>query len=210
MPHRILTPNTHSEETLEIAHDLIPPGYDLVTAPHGRPEFWDLLKDSEFYIGAGQYKHGERIPAASLMSEHKVSRQVAYAALAMLAAIPAAAQTSFPDLHGTWRGDSESIISDSGNPHHPGPSQSEPRLTSVPFTLTIDKQDGRRFSGTFSSPRDAESVIGVITRAGNLLFVDTDGYASGTLLGPDRLEARFLQIATYGQVASCTELTRQR
>ncbi len=137
-------------------------------------------------------------------------RQGWIATLAMLAAIPAAAQTSFPDLHGTWRGDSESVISDSGNPHHPGPSQSEPRLTSVPFTLTIDKQDGRRFSGTFSSPRDAESVIGVITRAGNLLFVDTDGYASGTLLGPDRLEARFLQIATYGRVASCTELTRQR
>jgi hypothetical protein len=77
--------------------------------------------------------------------------------------------------------------------------------------LTIDTQDGRRFSGTFSSPRDAESVIGVITRAGNLLFVDTDGYASGTLLGPDRLEACYLQIAiTYGRVASCTELTRQR
>jgi len=58
MPHRILTPNTHSEETLEIAHDLIPAGYELVTAPHGRPEFWNLLKDSEFYIGGGQFKHG--------------------------------------------------------------------------------------------------------------------------------------------------------
>src|SRR5438552_11447757 len=58
MPHRILTPNTHSEETLEIAHGMIPPGYELVTAPHGRPEFWELLKDSEFYLGAGQFKHG--------------------------------------------------------------------------------------------------------------------------------------------------------
>ena len=132
------------------------------------------------------------------------------ATLAMLAAISATAQTSFPDLRGTWKGDSESIISDSGNPHHPGPSQSEPRLTSVPFTLTIDMQDGRRFSGALSSPRSSEPVIGVITRAGNLLFADTDGYASGTLLGPDRLEACYLQIATYGRVASCTELTRQR
>jgi len=44
MPHRILTPNTHSEETLEIAHDLIPAGYELVTAPHGRPEFWNLAE----------------------------------------------------------------------------------------------------------------------------------------------------------------------
>ena len=58
MPHRILTPTGHSEETLAIARDLIPDGYDLVTAPHGTPEFWNLLKEAEFYIGAGQFKHG--------------------------------------------------------------------------------------------------------------------------------------------------------
>src|SRR5215472_19183191 len=55
---RILTPATHSEETLEIAHDLLPTGWELATAPHGRPEFWDLLKDTEYYIGGGQFKHG--------------------------------------------------------------------------------------------------------------------------------------------------------
>ena len=55
---RILTPATHSEETLAIAHDLLSPGWDLVSAPHGRPEFLELLKDTEFYIGAGQFKHG--------------------------------------------------------------------------------------------------------------------------------------------------------
>src|SRR5665213_2618259 len=58
MPHRILTPEGHGDETMAIAHEFLPPGYELVTAPHGRPEFWNLLKDSEFYIGAGQYKHG--------------------------------------------------------------------------------------------------------------------------------------------------------
>src|SRR5437899_7112605 len=55
---RILTPGTHSEETLAIAHDLLPPGWELATAPHGRPEFFELLKDTEYYIGAGQFKHG--------------------------------------------------------------------------------------------------------------------------------------------------------
>src|SRR6266478_2775101 len=55
---RILTPATHSEETLAIAHDLLSPGWDLVSAPHGRPEFLELLKDTEYYIGAGQFKHG--------------------------------------------------------------------------------------------------------------------------------------------------------
>src|ERR1700719_5141865 len=55
---RILTPGTHSEETLAIAHDLLPPGCQLPPAPHARPEFFDLLKDTEYYIGAGQFKHG--------------------------------------------------------------------------------------------------------------------------------------------------------
>jgi hypothetical protein len=129
--------------------------------------------------------------------------------LAMLSAIPAAAQTAFPDVRGTWKGDSESIVADSGNSHHPGSPQSGTRLTSVTFTLKIDQQDGRRFSGTFSSARATESIIGVISRTGTLHFVDTDGYATGTLLGPNRLEACYLQIGQDGRVASCTELTKQ-
>ena len=44
---RILSPSTHSQETLAIAHDLLPTGWELATAPHGRPEFYDLLKDTE-------------------------------------------------------------------------------------------------------------------------------------------------------------------
>src|SRR5258707_4082111 len=58
MPYRVLTPDSHGDETMKIAHDLLPDGLELVTAPHGRPEFWNLLKDSDFYIGAGQFKHG--------------------------------------------------------------------------------------------------------------------------------------------------------
>jgi len=55
---RILTPATHSEETLQIAYDLLSPGWELAMAPHGRPEFFDLLKDTEYYIGGGQFPHG--------------------------------------------------------------------------------------------------------------------------------------------------------
>jgi hypothetical protein len=130
-------------------------------------------------------------------------------AVAMCVALPAAAQTSFPDIRGTWKGDSESIVARTGNTHHPGSPQSAPRLTSVPFTLVIDKQDGRRFSGAFSSARSTESIIGVISRTGTLFFVDTDGYAYATLLGPDRLESCYLQIGQDARVASCTEMTKQ-
>src|SRR5215469_505357 len=85
-------------------------------------------------------------------------------ALAVLVALPAFAQSAFPDLRGTWKGQSESIISGTANPHQDGTPGSPPRYSSVPFTFVIDKQDGRRFSGTFSSPQQTESVIGVISK----------------------------------------------
>jgi hypothetical protein len=76
MPHRVLTPDSHGDETMKIAHDMLPDGLELVTAPHGRPEFWNLLKDADFYIGAGQFKHGPEFyqqapklkPATTLMT----------------------------------------------------------------------------------------------------------------------------------------------
>jgi len=129
--------------------------------------------------------------------------------LAVLVAMPVAAQTSFPDLRGTWKGNSESIVAGTGNSHHPGSPKSAPRLDSVAFTLTIDKQDGRRFSGTFSSARGTEPIIGVISHSGTFYLVDTDGYAYGTVLGRDRLESCYLQIGPDARVASCTEMTKQ-
>src|SRR5262249_27819750 len=62
---RILTPSTHSDETLQIAYDLLPTGWELKTASHGRPEFNDLLKDPGYYIGAGQFKHGREFYQAA-------------------------------------------------------------------------------------------------------------------------------------------------
>lgn len=129
--------------------------------------------------------------------------------LAIFVASPALAQSSFPDLRGTWKGESELIVTGAANPHHTTSAQPEPRLTSASFTLTIDKQDGRRFSGTFSSARSNESIIGVISHTGTLFFVDSDGYAYATLLGPDKLESCYLQIGANGRVASCTVLTKQ-
>ena len=70
-------------------------------------------------------------------------------------------------------------------------------VTTVPFTLTIDKQNGRRFSGTFSSPRGTDPLIAVVSRNGTILAVDDDGYTLGTIL------------SQAVRVASCTELTKQ-
>ncbi len=130
-------------------------------------------------------------------------------AFAMLAAIPAAAETAIPDLRGTWKGESESLVLGGGNPHHPSTQANEPQLRSVPFTLTVDKQDGRRFSGTFSSPRSSEKVIAVISRNGTIFMADDEGYTNGTLLAPNRMELCYLHVSSVSRIASCAELTKQ-
>ena len=121
------------------------------------------------------------------------------------------AQGAIPDLRGTWTGESESVVFGPGDhPHHgSGPREDATRFTSQRFTMTIDKQDGRRFSGTFSSERHTETVIGVVSRSGRIFMVDDDGYDVATLLAPNRLEVCYLHLSAASRVASCTEFTKQ-
>jgi hypothetical protein len=127
----------------------------------------------------------------------------------LITATAALSQTAVPDLRGTWKGESESIILRTGNAHHGSTASPAPRFNSVPFTLTIDKQEGRRFSGTFSSSLGTETVIAVISQSGTIYMVDDDGYSVATMLAPNRLEVCYLLQSPTSRVASCTELTKQ-
>lgn len=126
----------------------------------------------------------------------------------IVAVVPAIAETAIPDLRGTWKGNSETIVLGEGNSHHDS-ATAEPRSTSVAFTMIIDKQDGRRFSGTFSSARASETVIAVVSRSGAFYMVDDDGHNIGTMLAPDRMELCYLKQSPASRIASCTELTKQ-
>lgn len=106
-------------------------------------------------------------------------------------------------------GRSESIVLGGGNPHHTPTPSSEPQFRSVPFTMTIDKQEGRRFSGTFSSSRSSEKIIAVYSRNGTILLADDEGYTYGTMLAPNRLELCYLHVSPAARIASCAEMTRQ-
>jgi hypothetical protein len=75
--------------------------------------------------------------------------------------------------------------------------------------MTIDKQDGRRISGAFSSPRASEKVIAVISRSGPIYMVDDDGNEIGTMLAPNRMELCYLKQSPESRIASCTELTKE-
>jgi len=137
-----------------------------------------------------------------------VSKLAWISALATLFAVPAAAETAIPDLKGTWTGESESIVLGAGNQHHRGKASAEPRLSSVAFTMVIDKQDGRRFSGTFSSARGTEKIIAVVSRTGAFYLVDEDGFTIGSILAPNRLELCYMQ-QQAARVASGTEMTKK-
>jgi hypothetical protein len=131
------------------------------------------------------------------------------AVAALTAATAAAAQNAVPDLRGTWKGESESIILGGGNAHHAMTAANEPELRSVAFTLTIDKQDGRRFSGTFSSARGGTKVVAVMSRSGTIFLADAEGFSNGTMLAPDRMELCYLKHGPEARLASCVELTKQ-
>jgi len=128
---------------------------------------------------------------------------------ALTAVTAAAAETAVPDLRGTWKGESETILLGAGNSHHAATKPASPRLNTVAFTLTVKQQDGRRFSGTFASARGSEAVIAVISRTGTIYMVDDDGYNVATMLAPNRMEICYLRQSPKSRIASCTELTKQ-
>jgi hypothetical protein len=138
-----------------------------------------------------------------------VSRLAPFALFALFAATPVAAQNA-PDLRGTWKGESEAIIWGKSTKHQPPAEPTDQaRLIKVPLTLTIDKQDGRRFSGTLTSQRASEVLVGVVSRTGTIFLADDDGTDYATLLGPDKIEICHLRATAETRNAACAELTRQ-
>jgi hypothetical protein len=150
------------------------------------------------------------LPRIDCKEEPAMSKLAWIVAFAALTATTAAvSETAIPDVRGTWKGESETIILGAGNPHHASTKTASPRLNSVAFTLTVNQQDGRRFSGTFASPRGSEAVAAVISRNGAIYMIDDDGYTVGTMLAPNRMELCYMMQSPKARVASCTELTKQ-
>jgi len=141
----------------------------------------------------------------------KITLALTLALTAFAAAATSAGAQTIPDLRGTWKGDSESVVLGGGNIHHTAAAQaSEPEFRSLPFAFTIDKQDGRRFSGTFASPRSSSKAVAVIARSGSIYLVDAEGYTHGMLIAPNQMELCYLKQSPDARVASCALLTKQR
>lgn len=67
------------------------------------PQYVKLARIVRDKIKVGRYKHGDPIRASDLVQEYKVSRQVAWASLAMLAANRYLTRAPFKSYHVTWK-----------------------------------------------------------------------------------------------------------
>lgn len=136
-------------------------------------------------------------------------------ALALMLAITteagiAVAQGVAPiDIEGRWVGLSESIVRGSPMHHAPAPSNA-PELDNVLFTYTISGQDGRRFWGKVSSPRNTELVTSIIELDGKTIVAeDSDGLMQGTIIDPDTIDIIYAHTGT-STVVAVNRLKRQK
>ena len=121
----------------------------------------------------------------------------------------ASAQTDVSDLKGSWSGTAE-IVHLSEVSEHVDPS-AEPSFTTVPFTIAIEQQEGRRFAGSLTSARASDPLIGMIRSDGRRLhMVDNDGTLTGELLGPDEMEVCRTEVTPHSMNVYCAMLTRRR
>jgi hypothetical protein len=121
----------------------------------------------------------------------------------------ASAQTDVPDLKGSWSGTAE-IVHRSEVAEHIDPS-AKPAFLTLPFTITIEQQEGRGFAGSLASARASDPLIGRIRSDGRRLhMVDNDGTLTGELLGPDEMEVCRTEVTPHSMNVYCATLTRRR
>jgi len=85
------------------------------------------------------------------------------------------------------------------------------RLFNLQLTLKIDLQDGCRFSGTKSSPKYSERILGMMSNDNKTFYmVDEDGYFFGKLLSSTKMEVCYMHATRYGIVAARTVYTKKK
>ena len=116
-------------------------------------------------------------------------------AISLTVPLLAIAGDDIPDLKGTWTGKFSSIKYGKGDPKAHIAEKDLGKLSSMDFTLIIDFQEGRVFSGTQASAKNKERIVGVI-RSDNkrICITDEDSFFFAELLAPDKLEIVWMEV----------------
>jgi hypothetical protein len=133
-------------------------------------------------------------------------KRIAATGLTFALASSAIAQEKIPDLVGVWKGQGETVHK--GETGHHAAAQ-EPTMTNQPFTITVTKQEGRRFQGTFQSPRSTSPFVGAVSRTGVIHTATPRGSATWHVLGPNKIEMCYVRGSEQAVVADCAEFTKQ-
>ena len=135
-------------------------------------------------------------------------------ALSCLAGAAAVAQ-DVPDLKGTWvqTGDRSGNVRRGNRWEHGAPPTDGEAAFGDPltWTLTVERQEGAAFAGTWASQNRADPMVGVVAADGRTLHLaDDNGPMHGELLGPDRMEICRSLAEPDRMLAACRQFARRR
>ena len=130
----------------------------------------------------------------------------------MTAPLMILAESDIPDLKGTWVQHTSGVLHERATETSPDlHTGAKPGFYELAvMTMTIDKQEGYRFSGFKVSKDKKENVSGVIGFDNKPIYLVDDGYSFGQLVSPDKIEQIYLHITKTRSLASRQILTRER
>jgi hypothetical protein len=132
-------------------------------------------------------------------------------AIAIFAFLPALvlAQNA-PNMIGTWIATSNAaVIGSAAHNHHPDKKDKEIYFNKVQLNFVIDRQEGLNFSGSLSTSKHKEVIIGAIMpdfQGG--VMTDEDGTHAFKIIDATTIQNCYVQISNP-KVASCSIAKKQ-
>jgi hypothetical protein len=121
-----------------------------------------------------------------------------------------AADAPIPDLKGTWTGSYTGIKFGKGDPYNRTKEAELGKVSTIKINFIIDFQEGRVFSGTKSSDKIKERILGVISANNkNIWMADQDGYTAAVLHSPTKMEIIYMEVNPPVQVIRQGIFTRK-
>ena len=133
--------------------------------------------------------------------------------IAMAQAVPA--PKGIPDLKGKWveTGERSGVVRRGNRWEHKSPPTDGEAVFGGPltWTLTVERQEGVVFSGTWASQNNTDAMVGAVSADGRTLYLaDDNGPMHGELRGPDQMEICRSLAERDRMLAFCRIFERQR
>jgi hypothetical protein len=118
-----------------------------------------------------------------------------------------------PDLMGAWveTGERSGVVRRGQLEHHPSTGGETLFTNELTWTLTVERQEGVVFAGTWATENRTDPMVGAISVDGKTLYLaDDNGPMHGQLLGPDQMEICCSLADADTMLAMCRTFQRRR